>query len=136
VRVGLVPIVLEDDNRRRSLSQICELNVLLTTFLKQRRLQIDPYATALGPYRRSPGRLGRRVTQQELAECVGVTREWYATLESRITARTSFALLDRLAAALMVTPEERTTLFDLALPELKISEAFGALRADWADGPF
>jgi transcriptional regulator with XRE-family HTH domain len=67
------------------------------------------------------------VTQEELAECIGVSRVWYAMLESRTTVRTSSALLDRLAAALMVTPEERTALFDLAFPELKLSEAIGAL---------
>jgi transcriptional regulator with XRE-family HTH domain len=109
------------------------MNVHLTTFLKQRRLQIDPDTMALGPYRRLPWRQGRRVTQEELAECVGVSRVWYAMLESRTTVRTSFELLDRLAAALMVTPEDRTALFDLALPELRLSEAFGHPNDDFAD---
>lgn len=95
----------------------------LKTFLRQRRLQIDPHTTALGPYTRLPSRCGRPVTQEEIAECVGVSRVWYSTLESSSTVRTSLGLLDRLAEALMVTPEERATLFNLAIPELKLADA-------------
>jgi transcriptional regulator with XRE-family HTH domain len=58
------------------------------------------------------------VTQGELAEAIGVSREWYAVLESVARTRTSTALLSRLADALMVTPDERARLFHLALPEL------------------
>jgi hypothetical protein len=53
---------------------------------------------------------------------------WYGTLESSTTVRTSFALLNRLAAALMVSPQERAALFDLAMPELRLAEAAGAFR--------
>lgn len=92
-----------------------ELAVLLR-FLRKR---IDRNARALGPHARLPARLGRRVTQDELAEAIGVTREWYAMLEcGSATTRASTRLVDRLADALMVNPEERARLFALAVPEL------------------
>lgn len=95
----------------------------LNMFLKQRRLRIDPEARTLGEVERLPDKRGRPVTQEEIAECIGVSRTWYATLESHATVRTSAALLDRLASALMLTPEDRTSLFNLALPELKLNTA-------------
>jgi transcriptional regulator with XRE-family HTH domain len=88
----------------------------LLRFLRQR---IDPHARALGPYPRRCARLGKRVTQDELAEAIGVSREWYALLEcGAARTRASTSLLDRLGDALMVTPDERGRLFHLAVPEL------------------
>jgi transcriptional regulator with XRE-family HTH domain len=58
------------------------------------------------------------VTQEELAEAIGVSREWYGMLESAAPTRTSTGLLKRLADALMVTPQQRARLFQLAVPEL------------------
>jgi transcriptional regulator with XRE-family HTH domain len=86
-------------------------------FLKFLRQRIDPEARHLGVCARLPHRLGKRVTQQEIAEAIGVSREWYTVLETAPTARTSPALLKRLADALMVTPKERARLFELAVPE-------------------
>lgn len=57
------------------------------------------------------------MTQEEIAEAIGVSREWYSVLETAPTTRTSTALLSRLADALTVTPEERARLFALAVPE-------------------
>jgi transcriptional regulator with XRE-family HTH domain len=88
---------------------------LFLTFLRHR---IDPDVRALGPFVRRTQRLGKRVTQEELAEAIGVSREWYATLESGATARTSTALANRMAEALTVTPEERARLFHLAVLEV------------------
>src|ERR1700738_177882 len=85
----------------------------LALLLKLLRRRIDPDVRELGRHRRLPSRLGKRVTQQELAEAIGVSREWYAVLESAATTRTSTALLDRLSDALMVNPDERATLFRL-----------------------
>jgi transcriptional regulator with XRE-family HTH domain len=73
----------------------------------------------LGPYQRLMVRCGRRVTQEELAEVVGVSRGWYRQLESDAGVRASIRLLDRLADALAATPEERMTLFTLAVPEMR-----------------
>jgi DNA-binding XRE family transcriptional regulator len=89
--------------------------------LRQFRLRIDPAEGALGPYARRGWRRGRPVTQEELAECVGVSRAWYGLLESERPVRASIFLLDRLATALMLSPQERVNLFALALPELKTS---------------
>lgn len=66
-------------------------------------------------------RLGRRVTQEEIAEVVGVTRGWCHLLESGAEIRASMKLLDRLANALTLTPEERIALFTLAIPELQLA---------------
>jgi transcriptional regulator with XRE-family HTH domain len=90
----------------------------LGPFLKSLRGRIDPDARELGPYVRPPGRRGKLVTQNELAEAIGVSREWYAELESTVPPRTSVSLIERLADALMVSTEERARLFQLAVPEL------------------
>jgi transcriptional regulator with XRE-family HTH domain len=78
------------------------------------------------------------VTQEELADAIGVSREWYAILETSATQRASTRLLGRVADALMVTAEERARLFHLAVPELgrvnprddtiAVLEAFSRLR--------
>jgi transcriptional regulator with XRE-family HTH domain len=86
-------------------------------FLRFLRERIEPEVRDLGPHTRLRKRRNKRVTQEEVAEASGVTREWYAMLESGATAQPSPALLDRLADVLMVTSEERAKLFDLALPE-------------------
>lgn len=91
-----------------------DLGLLLKTF----RQRIESDASDLGPHARHPSRLQKRVTQEEIAETVGVSREWYARLESGAT-RASTALLDRLATALMLTPAERTTLSHMAVSQLR-----------------
>jgi transcriptional regulator with XRE-family HTH domain len=111
----------------------------LALFLKFLRQSVDPDVRNLGPYPRLPSRLGKRVTQEELAEAIGVSREWYAMLESAATTRTSTGLVERLADALMVTPQQRAKLFGLAVPELgrarlrddsiAVLEAFSRLRS-------
>ena len=91
-----------------------QLRVLLRHF----RVRIDPDETALGPQARLPSRRGKSVTQEELAECIGVSRYWYGLLESERPVRVSIALLDRLARILMLSAGERAMLFALAVPEL------------------
>jgi transcriptional regulator with XRE-family HTH domain len=110
----------------------------LGVFLKSLRQRLDPNVRDLGSYARLPGRRGRRVTQEELAEAIGVNREWYAMLECGAATRVSTSLLGRLADALMVTPEERARLFQAGVPEfaraqlredsIEILEAFSGLR--------
>jgi DNA-binding XRE family transcriptional regulator len=92
----------------------------LHEFLNELRTRICPQAKVLGPFARRRSRRGRIVSQKELAECLGVSRAWYAALESNGGVQPSAALLDRLAAALMLTPDERKSLFDLAFPELNL----------------
>ncbi|HEY2476184.1 MAG TPA: helix-turn-helix transcriptional regulator [Candidatus Cybelea sp.] len=90
----------------------------LASFLKTHRRDIPPDSATLGSWKRLPVRRGRRVTQEEIAEAVGISRNWYRRLESDGAPRASAKLLDRLAKAFQFTPEERTKLFVLGIPEL------------------
>lgn len=90
----------------------------LARFLKTRRRNIPPDSVTLGSWRRLPIRSGRRITQEEIAEAVGISRSWYRRLESGDAPRASAKLLDRLANALQFTHEERTKLFELGIPEI------------------
>jgi transcriptional regulator with XRE-family HTH domain len=62
--------------------------------------------------------MGRRISQEEIAQAAGVSRGWYVSLESGKPIRCSVSFLIRVAAALDATPPERATLFGLAIPEL------------------
>jgi transcriptional regulator with XRE-family HTH domain len=53
-----------------------------------------------------------------MAEAVGVSRNWYRRLENGDAPRASAKLLDRIAEAFQLTPEERMLLFMLAIPEI------------------
>src|ERR1700761_6074648 len=88
------------------------------SFLRMRRRSIPPERKTLGSWERLPVRCGRRVTQEDFAEAVGISRNWYRRLESGDAPRASAKLLDRIAKALQCTPEERTNLFVLGIPEL------------------
>jgi DNA-binding XRE family transcriptional regulator len=90
----------------------------LGPFLKMLRQRISPGSDTLGPIKRLPVRCGRRVTQEEIAEAVGVSRNWYRRLESGADVRASTKLLARLAHVLLLAPNERITLFALAVPEI------------------
>jgi DNA-binding XRE family transcriptional regulator len=93
----------------------------LKALLRHFRVRIDPHQKALGPQARLPSRRGKSVTQEELAECIGVSRYWYGMLESEKPVRVSIFLLDRLARILMLSARERAMLFALALPELDLA---------------
>jgi DNA-binding XRE family transcriptional regulator len=99
------------------------------SFLKTRRRSIPPDSATLGSWERLAVRRGRRVTQEEIAEAVGISRNWYRRLESADAPRASAKLLDRIAAAFQFTPEERTNLFVLGIPEL------AQMRPTWSEGP-
>ena len=86
--------------------------------LKARRRSIPSESLKLGLWERLPSRRGRRVTQEEIAEAVGISRNWYRRLESGDAPRASAKLLDRIARALQLTPEERMKLFVLGIPEI------------------
>jgi transcriptional regulator with XRE-family HTH domain len=117
----------EDDNQDR-----------LHWLLRRCRTRIVPGRASLGRYLRLPSRIGKAVTQEEVAEAVGISRQWYAMLESDRAVAPSAAVLGRIADALMMSPAERTALFRLALPELglaaptrtsrEVLNAFGSLR--------
>jgi transcriptional regulator with XRE-family HTH domain len=105
-------------NRRISLPKNAKPRSDLALLLRFLRERIAPDAYNLGPHGRHPSRLGKPVTQLELAEAIGVTREWYSMLECGAASGASTGLLGRLADVLMLTPEERASLFQLALPDL------------------
>lgn len=86
--------------------------------LKKLRGALDPATAMLGGHERLNSRRGKAVSQEELAEAIGVSREWYACLESG-SKRPSVSVLDRLATALNTSPEERARLFQLAIPALQ-----------------
>jgi transcriptional regulator with XRE-family HTH domain len=116
------PRGLSITNRKITLTERAKPRSELALFLKFLRKRVDPDVRELGPHARLPSRIGKRVTQEELAEAIGVGREWYAVLESARTTRTSTSLLDRLAHALMATPEERARLFHLAVGRVQLRD--------------
>jgi DNA-binding XRE family transcriptional regulator len=95
---------------------------VLGAFLKKMRRRIPLDADRLGASKRLPVRCGRRVTQEEIAEAVGVSRNWYRMLECGTRMRASTKLLARLAQTLGLTSHERMTLLALALPEIWMPE--------------
>lgn len=102
----------------------------LGALLKQCRKRIDPECRALGSFLRLPARVGKTVTQEEVAEAVNVSRQWYMMMETGRTAGISVAVLGRVADALMMDRRERATLFRLGRADLNI--LFEALSAPHA----
>jgi DNA-binding CsgD family transcriptional regulator len=108
-------------------------------FLKQFRARISSDARALGPFLRSPHRIGTPVSQGEIAKAAGISRQWYVFLESNREIRVSPNVLGRIADALMLDPSERSSLLELVAPELGIAklqpqsahvlEAFATIRS-------
>lgn len=81
-------------------------------------MRLAPESRYLGDSPRLPIRVGRRVTQEELAEHLGISRGWYARFEAGARVRLSTPLLAHLGDTLMLSAAERAELVRLALPEL------------------
>lgn len=106
--------------------------------LKRCRARLSPGSASLGTYLRLPVRVGKAVTQEEVAEAVGISRVWYGMLESDRPVRASASVLRRIADVLVMDPAERSAMFQLALPELRstalakssieLLDALGSLR--------
>lgn len=90
-----------DDHRHRLLGEL----------LKEARRSIPTDAAKLGSRQRFPGRIGRLVSQEEIAEAIGVSRVWYALLESGRPVQASISLLGRICDALMLDEQQRSDLF-------------------------
>lgn len=83
---------------------------LLGIFLKDRRAKLDPAAFGFGTARRrTPG-----LRREEVALRADVSATWYTWLEQGRGGAPSADVLERLAAALRLTPPEREHLFLLA----------------------
>jgi DNA-binding Xre family transcriptional regulator len=90
----------------------------LHRFVRERRLRLAPESPFLGDSPRFPTRIGRLVTQEELAEHLGISRQWYARFEGGAPAGFSRQLLSRLCDLLQLSPSERAEFLRLAMPEL------------------
>ena len=97
---------------------------LLGTYLKDRRIRLDPAVLGLSKARRrTPG-----LRREEVAQRSNISPTWYTWLEQGRGGAPSADVLNRLAVALMLTDVEREHLFLLALgrpPEVRYKAAEG-----------
>jgi transcriptional regulator with XRE-family HTH domain len=107
-----------NDRHHGSSSGDAEREQALHRFVRERRKQLAPESTFLGERPRLPFRVGKRVTQEEFAEYLGISRGWYARFEAGAPAAFSLRLLTRLGDMLCLCEAERAELLRLALPEL------------------
>ena len=108
-------------------------------FLRQQRLGLNRGASRLGSYERLPARIGRAITQEEVAEAVGGSRNWYALLELD-ARRTSATLANRLADVFNLEGTEKLKLVSLAVPGLVlhyagVTDPAGRVLEGWAPRP-
>jgi DNA-binding XRE family transcriptional regulator len=75
--------------------------------IKQRRQAILPDSRAIGTFLRLPQYVGRAVTQEELAETLGISREWYCALENGKCTNASPELVSKIVRALYDRREAR-----------------------------
>lgn len=89
----------------------------LGSLLRKARTRLRAESLFLAGLARLPSRVGKPVSQEEVAESVGISREWYSSIESGKARRISAVTLGRVATALMLSPAERARAFQLAVPE-------------------
>lgn len=84
----------------------------LSAFLKAQRAKLRPESAGFpaGTRRRTPG-----LRREEVAQLAGVSTTWYTWLEQGRDIQVSATVLDCVANALHLTPDERKYLFSLAL---------------------
>lgn len=102
---------MSDEERRRALGH----------FLKVHRAQLSPSDVGLperGAYRRTPG-----LRREEVTQLAGLSVSWYTWLEQGRDIRASEQVLESIAAALMLSPEERNHLFRLAHKRVSLDPA-------------
>ncbi len=96
----------------------------LGTYLKDRRTRLDPAALGFAAgRRRTPG-----LRREEVAQRSNISPTWYTWLEQGRGGAPSAGVLDRIAAALMLTEPEREHLFLLGLgrlPDIRYRPAQG-----------
>jgi len=84
----------------------------LTEFLRARRASLRPADVGLPETRR-----GGSLTQEHVAELIGVSRQWYVQFEAGDVREPTLSLLRRTAEALRLGPEDVETLWRLASRE-------------------
>src|ERR1700743_945887 len=104
------------------MSQLPASDNLLGTYLRDRRLKLDPASFGFAPERRrTPG-----LRREEVAQRANISPTWYTWLEQGRGGAPSADVLDRIARALMLTEVEREHLFLLGLgraPDVKYRAA-------------
>ncbi|MGA2792361.1 MAG: helix-turn-helix transcriptional regulator [Roseiarcus sp.] len=85
---------------------------LLGAFLRRRREQLRAVDVSL-PASRSGRRRTPGLRREEMAQICGMSPTWYAWIEQGRDISVSSAALARLAAAMRLTPAERSYLFEL-----------------------
>jgi transcriptional regulator with XRE-family HTH domain len=97
---------------------------LLGSYLRDRRMKLDPAAFGFAPERRrTPG-----LRREEVAQRANISPTWYTWLEQGRGGAPSADVLDRIARALMLTDVEREHLFLLGLgrpPDVRYKENDG-----------
>ncbi|WP_254898005.1 helix-turn-helix transcriptional regulator [Kitasatospora sp. NA04385] len=94
----------------------------LAAFLRAKRARLQPEEAGLprGPRRRTPG-----LRRQEVAQLAAVSVEWYVRLEQGRVGTPGTAVLDAIAEALRLTPDEHRHLHLLARGETPVLPADG-----------
>ncbi|WAL74501.1 helix-turn-helix transcriptional regulator [Kitasatospora sp. YST-16] len=92
----------------------------LAAFLRAKRARLQPEDVGLprGPRRRTPG-----LRRQEVAQLAAVSVEWYVRLEQGRVGTPGSAVLDALAEALRLTPDEHRHLHLIARRETPVRPA-------------
>ena len=93
------------------MSEFVAVENTLGTYLRDRRMKLDPGAFGLpAERRRTPG-----LRREEVAQRANISPTWYTWLEQGRGGAPSADVLDRIARALMLTDVEREHLFLLGL---------------------
>lgn len=95
----------------------------LTEFLRARRASLRPTDVGLPETKR-----GGSLTQEQVAELIGVSRQWYIQFEAGDVPEPTLSLVRRTAAALRLGAEDIETLWRLASREAlpSIARSFAA----------
>jgi transcriptional regulator with XRE-family HTH domain len=96
---------------------------LLGSYLRDRRMRLDPAAFGFSGRRRTPG-----LRREEVAQRANISATWYTWLEQGRGGAPSPDVLDRIASSLMLTEPEREHLFMLGLgrpPEVRYKPVEG-----------
>jgi transcriptional regulator with XRE-family HTH domain len=93
------------------MSELLAVDNLFGTYLRDRRVKLDPSAFGFpSGRRRTPG-----LRREEVAQRANISPTWYAWLEQGRGGAPSADVLDRIARALMLTDVEREHMFLLGL---------------------